>query len=102
MAAAAHLRQNIAIVLLVLGGEIEALPERAREQDEGAWRDGEWMTNMARLEWLIELEAQGQLLPPERAAYTRVLRRLRSCLPLTRQLDLPVPEKVLEAVRVAA
>ncbi len=99
MVETAYLRKNVEISLLVLEGEVSELPRRARENDEGSWRDSEWMTNMSRFEWLRELEAAGRLEPKEQDRYEQLLRLLHQYLPLAEQLDLPLPDKVLEAMR---
>ena len=90
------LRRNVAASLLIVGDELEALPERARGEDsEGSWWGGEWMANMGRFEWLAELAKQGTLDTSEMARYRKLLQLLYRHYALTLHLDLPIPELVL-------
>ncbi len=101
MAETVALRKNIATSLLVLSDEIEALPERARDDDEGPWRDGEWVSNMSRFEWLVDLAGEGRLDRKQQTQYEALLHSLRECLPVAARLDLPVPQKVLDAAHAS-
>ena len=58
----------------------------------------EWDDAMDRLETVAILAREGKLGDSQQAEYERLLKRLSAYLPLTEQLGVPVPRRLLAAM----
>jgi len=91
------LKRYIGIDLRVVASALVELPLRAEEPEEDDWSDL-WPDVMARFGWLVDLANQGQIEAEEAAKCRELLLTLRRLLPLTEQLDLPVPDSILAEI----
>lgn len=90
--------RSIEINLRTVDSAVSDLPLYAEAPQEWTGWDAEWPDVMARLEWLLQLRAEGKLDAEQRLRCEELLQVLLRELPLVVKLKLCIPDAVLQAL----